>query len=130
MKQSVFQSAKSGLNSPWIIGQCWIWGIILLGSFLLALLFNFTTFSSNQMPMFAYGLNICAILAGGFFTAKKSGKKGWYYGGLQGIIYTALIMLIGFLAFDARLNIHPLLFVTSAFGIGAVGGMMGVHQAR
>jgi len=130
MKQSVLEAAKSGLNTPWVIGQCWIWAIVLLGSFILALIFNFTSFPTTQMPLFAHGLNAGAIWAGGFFTAKRSGKKGWYYGGLQGLVYAALIMLIGFLAFDARLMIHPLLFTTLAFGIGALGGIFGVNAAR
>lgn len=130
MKQSFFQTAKNSLQSPWLLGQCWIWGIILLGSFLLAIVFNFTSFPSSQMNLFAYALNIVAISAGGFFTAKKSKQKGWLYGGLQGIIYSALIMMIGFLAFDAHLSIHPLIFVLGAFGFGAVGGMIGVYQAR
>jgi putative membrane protein (TIGR04086 family) len=130
MKETWLDSAKKGWRSPWVSGQLLIWSIILVGSFLVALFLRFSSLESNQLSVIAYLLNAVALFAGGFFTAKKTGKKGWYYGGIQGFIYTIIILFIAFLAFDSLPTVHLMLFFLSAFGISSIGGIIGVNQSK
>lgn len=113
------------LKSPWIAGQSTIWLLIFIGSFLIACLLRFTSLDAGVLPMMAYSINALAIFLGGLISGKSAGKKGWYYGGFQGIIYTLSLLLIGFLAFDQMIQVNPFLFLICAFGLGALGGIWG-----
>ncbi|MBA4548619.1 TIGR04086 family membrane protein [Thermoactinomyces intermedius] len=130
MKEAFFDSAKKGVRSPWLIGQCVIWGIVLLGSLIVTLFLQYSTLSSHRLPMIAYALNFAALLSGGFVTARKSEYRGWMAGGIQGIIYALIILLIAFLAFDSLTSIHPLWLSLFSFGGGALGGIMGVQTKQ
>lgn len=115
----------SPLKSPWIAGQFTIWLLILTGSFLIACLLRFTSLNAEFLPIMAYSINALSIFTGGLIAGKSAGKKGWYYGGFQGVIYTLSLLLIGFLAFDQMIQINPFLFLVFAFGLGAIGGIWG-----
>ncbi|MBD1371722.1 TIGR04086 family membrane protein [Hazenella sp. IB182357] len=121
---------KSKLRSPLLLGQLIIWGIITLTSFFIAFLLRYTSFESVQVPMLAYATNFVSLLLGGFISGRFARAKGWLYGGIQGIIYALLLVIIGFLAFDTSLIINPLLFTICAFGLSAIGGIVGVNTTK
>lgn len=126
-KESLFGSFKWGWRSPWVAGQICIWGVVLVCSFITALMLKFTSLGSSQLPAISYAINALALLLGGFVSGRKAGQRGWYYGGLQGIIYAVILVLISFLAYDSRMMINPLVFVICAFLAGALGGISGVN---
>ena len=130
MKEAFFDSAKKGVRSPWIIGQCVIWGIVISGSLIITLFLQYSSLSSHRLPMIAYALNLVALFSGGFVTARKSEYRGWMAGGLQGIFYVLITFLIAFLAFDSLTSIHPLWLSLFSFAGGALGGIMGVQTKK
>jgi putative membrane protein (TIGR04086 family) len=130
MKETFLDMGKRGLSSPWLTGQLWIWGTVMAGSMATALLLRYSSLDSDLLPSIAYLLNALSLLAGGFMTGRKSGTKGWIHGGVQGLIYSAIILLLGFLAFDSSPTVHPLPFAICAFGLGALGGILGVNSRK
>ncbi|MBA4541351.1 MULTISPECIES: TIGR04086 family membrane protein [Thermoactinomyces] len=130
MKEAWFDSAKKGWQSPWIIGQLFIWGIIFIGSFIVAIFLRYSSLESADIPILSYILNGLALFAGGFVAGKKSGKRGLYYGAAQGIIYVAILLLIGFLAFDSLTTFHPFMFSAFAIGLSSLGGILGVNNSK
>ncbi|TCS96460.1 TIGR04086 family membrane protein [Hazenella coriacea] len=130
MKEMLLDSARRSWKSPLLLGQLFIWSLILLGSFMIALLIRYTSMGMDALPIIAYMINALALLIGGFVSGRRSKQRGWYYGGLQGIIYALLVMLIGFLAFDTAMVINPILFAISSFGISAIGGILGVNTGN
>lgn len=130
MKEMLLDSARRGWKSPLLLGQLYIWSLVLLGSFLIALLIRYTSLEMDALPIIAYLINALALLIGGFASGRRSQQRGWYYGGLQGIIYALLVMLIGFLAFNSAMVINPILFALSSFGISAIGGIIGVNTGN
>lgn len=118
------------LRSPWLSGQLAIWLFLLIGSLIVALLLRFTSFDANYLPLSTSIIHTLSLIGGGFISGKISGRKGWYFGGLQGIIYTLFLLLIGFLAFDKMININPFLFVICAFGLSSIGGILGEHHKK
>lgn len=117
-------------QSAWIAGQVAIWLLMLVGSFLVACLLQFTSFDASYLPLSAYILNALALLVGGWITGRKTKRKGWYFGGLQGVIYALCLLIIGFLAFDTMIRIHPFLFIICAFGLSAIGGIFGENTSK
>lgn len=104
--------------------------LVLIGALLATLLLSFTTMREGSLPYFTYIINAIALLVGGFVTGRRCGGKGWYYGGLTGLTYFLFILLIGFLGFDAPMQWSTFLFLFGAFGVAALGGILGVNSAN
>jgi putative membrane protein (TIGR04086 family) len=101
-----------------------------LGSLLTAILLSFTDLQESSLPYFTYAINFIGLLIGGIVTGRRCGGKGWYYGGLTGLAYFSLVILIGFLGFDAPLQLVTLFYLLGAFMISAAGGVIGVNMVR
>ena len=71
-----------------------------------------------------------ALLTGGFTAGKIAGRKGWYYGGLQGILYTLFLLCFSFLALDQMIQLNPFLLAIFAFGLSSIGGIFGEHTIK
>lgn len=82
---------------------------------------------SSNLETITFVLNGCGLLLSGFAAGRTSGKKGWFYGGAQGVLYALTLFSVSFLAFDTVMRINPLLFSTFAFGISAIGGIVGIN---
>ncbi|WP_028775579.1 TIGR04086 family membrane protein [Shimazuella kribbensis] len=124
------ETLRTGWHSPMVAGQMILWAFIFVLSLITALFLRFSSLETSSLPTITFCINAVSLLSAGFISGKRSGKKGWYYGGLQGIIYTLLIWLVAFLAFDTSMRVDPLIFGIFAFGIGALGGIFGVNTAR
>jgi len=116
-------------SSPIITGTITTMGLVLIGSVLTSLLLYFSNVSEMSLPYFTYCINGLSLLIGGWIAGKKGGRKGWYFGGLTGIAYFVLVMLIGFLAFDVSPGLNSLLYLAFAFILGALGGVFGVNMS-
>ncbi len=118
-------------NSASIVtGLLFTFGLVLIGSLVTALLISFTDLRENTLPYFSYAINMIGLLIGGMVTGRRCGSRGWYYGGLTGLAYFAFVLLVGFLGFDAPLELATLLYLLGAFVIGAAGGVIGVNMSR
>ncbi|RED64142.1 TIGR04086 family membrane protein [Cohnella lupini] len=113
--------------SPFASGLYWsgIW--LAIGAIALSIVLMGSSLSESNMLPWVFGVHGCASLAGGFVSAKRSGRRGWYFGMANGLVYTLLLLTISFLATDANWSsaVPILLLVTSL--AGAFGGMLGVN---
>jgi putative membrane protein (TIGR04086 family) len=113
--------------SPVASGLYWsgIW--LAIGALVLSILLLGSSLSESRLLPWVFGVHGCASLAGGFVSAKRSGRRGWYFGMANGLLYTILLLIISFLATDASwtLTVPILLAVTCL--TGAFGGMLGVN---
>jgi len=117
-------------SSPIVTGMLATVGLVLIGSILTSLMLHFSSMSEFSLSYFTYTVNGVSLLIGGLIAGKKGGHRGWYFGGLTGIAYFALLVLIGFLAFDVTPHLNALLYLAFAFMVGAVGGVFGVNLSN
>jgi putative membrane protein (TIGR04086 family) len=110
-------------------GLLYTLALVLIGALITALLLSFTNIREGSLPYFTYAINIIGLLLGGFITGRRCGAKGWYYGGLTGLSYFLLVLLIGYLGFDVPMQLLTLLYLLGAFFISAIGGIFGVNSA-
>lgn len=110
-----------------ITGLVYTFVLVLAGSLVTALLLAFTGLRESTLPYFTYTINVISLLIGGFVTGRRCGGRGWYYGGLTGLAYFLLILLIGFLGFDVPLSGLVLFYLFGAFILGSAGGVIGVN---
>ncbi|SMO38531.1 TIGR04086 family membrane protein [Melghirimyces algeriensis] len=128
MKQSgMGESARPLWHSPLLTGITIVLGTVLAGSVITALLLRFTGVEEASLPYFSYGINGTALFFGGWVAGRKAKEKGWLYGGITGILYVLIVLIIGFLAFDATIRVQPFLFTICATSLGSLGGVFGVN---
>ncbi|QQE73261.1 TIGR04086 family membrane protein [Brevibacillus composti] len=110
-------------------GLLYTLGLVLVGALIVALLLSFTSIRESSLPYFTYVINTIGLLVGGYVTGRRCGGKGWYYGGLTGLFYFLLVLLIGFLGFDAPMQWGTLFYLIGAFVMASIGGIFGVNAS-
>lgn len=99
-------------------------------TFFVSLLLLLTSMQENSLSVLIYFIHGIALLIGGFTTGRRIEEKGWYYGGLLGLVYCIIIVLIGLLGFQSSLNLTTILMFILTFSAGALGGMIGVNTRQ
>ncbi|MFC4600375.1 TIGR04086 family membrane protein [Cohnella hongkongensis] len=115
--------------SPVASGLYWsgIW--LAIGALVLSVLLTGSSLTESSMQPWVFGVHGFATLAGGFVSAKRSGRRGWYFGMANGLLYALLLLAISFLATDAGWSAAVPTFLLVACLSGAVGGMLGVNAS-
>ncbi|MFD0588268.1 TIGR04086 family membrane protein [Paenibacillus sp. GCM10027627] len=124
-------SPKSPLiGAPLLAGVVFslIW--LAIGALTLSLLLHFTDMKESNLASSALFIHSLSALAGGFTSGKRSEKKGWYNGGLLGLIYGIIIIIVSFLAANASISWNSVLILGAALLAGAFGGMIGVNLRK
>ncbi|WP_148505268.1 TIGR04086 family membrane protein [Paenibacillus beijingensis] len=117
-------------GSPLLSGLLYASVWLAAGAVLLSLLLHYGGLKEDGLPAGALGIHGISTLAGGFVSGKRSGFKGWYYGGALGLIYGLLVLIISFLAADAALSSRTALLLLIAALAGSFGGMIGVNWKK
>jgi putative membrane protein (TIGR04086 family) len=116
------------VSSPVLSGLIWssIW--LALGALFLSVMLTGNSLRESELVPWVFGIHGFASLAGGFVSARRSGRKGWYFGAVNGLLYMLFVLLTSFLATDATwsLRVPAILGLTGL--AGAFGGMLGVNS--
>ncbi|WP_274650019.1 TIGR04086 family membrane protein [Paenibacillus humicola] len=126
MKNVTKVQATSPMLSGILCAAVWL----AIGAAVLSLLLRFGSMDEASLPLYSLIVHGAAALAGGFVSGKRSGQRGWYYGGILGLAYGILILLTGFLAANAGIGVRTLTMLAVAAAAGALGGMFGVNARR
>ncbi|GIO34894.1 MULTISPECIES: TIGR04086 family membrane protein [Paenibacillus] len=118
------------IANPILSGLYYSFFWMMLGALILSLLLWSSGMNEQSLSRYVYVVHAAASLFGGLVAGKRSGKKGWYHGGLTGILYGALVIMIGFLALDSHLRTGDLLLLAAVFASSAIGGMLGVNLKK
>lgn len=117
-------------NYPVVIGTAYTLIIVLIGALITSLILSFTSVKEAALPAFIYVINVLALFIGGLVSGKREGKKGWYYGGLVGLTYYIIILLLIYLGFNSDLTFKNLYNLIGSFLISAFGGIIGVNVSN
>ncbi|GGH48344.1 putative membrane protein (TIGR04086 family) [Paenibacillus sp. JGP012] len=118
------------MSNPILSGLCHAFVWMFIGALILSFFLWMSGMREQDLSTYTYVVHGLSLIIGGFIAGKRSGEKGWYYGGLTGIVYGLLVLLIGFLALDASFNWKDSLQLLSAFVLAAFGGIFGVNTHR
>jgi len=118
---------KVRISSPVLSGLIWscIW--LGIGALLLSALLAVSSLREDGILPWVFGIHGAASLAGGFVSARRSGRKGWYFGAVSGAIYALLVVIASFLAMDTDWSLRIAALLGVACLAGAFGGMIGVN---
>ena len=97
--------------------------------FIAASILNLTQIPEYYSPGMIFIATAGGILYGSWYAGKNAGNRGWLNGGLVGIIYSLLVLVVGMLVFDKvgiEINLLSKFFLGAV--LGAAGGMWGVNS--
>lgn len=118
------------ISSPLLSGLINATICLLAGMIVLSLFLAWTDMKEQSLSVWVYIIHALASTFGGMASGKRAVRKGWYHGGLAGLIYSVIILLAGFLGFDASMDMQTLAMITLSFACGALGGMIGVNRKK
>jgi putative membrane protein (TIGR04086 family) len=104
--------------------------MMVLGTLIVSLLLLWSNVQESSLPTYGKIIHGIAIFVGGWVAGKRSGARGWYFGGVLGLLYALIVWIVGFLAYDNSLNLTSLALLSGSFGTGALGGMLGVNSKK
>jgi len=126
--KSVSSGVKAG--SPVLRGLMVSLVCMAAATIVASLLIKFTGMKEGSVTTSVYIIHSVSLFIGGLATGLRSGRKGWYYGGMMGILYSTVVILVGFLSYDAAFTTYTLILLGLSFAAGALGGMIGVNMRR
>ncbi|MDB5053427.1 MAG: hypothetical protein JWM44_1477 [Bacilli bacterium] len=124
------KSAAFRIESPIFAGMVYSFVIMGIGALIISFILAFTNQKENSLAFYAYIVHAISILIGGYVCGKRTNRKGWYHGGLLGILYAVIIWSVGFLGYDQAITIHIFFSLIAAYLVGAFGGILGVNNAK
>ncbi|MCL6636833.1 MAG: TIGR04086 family membrane protein [Alicyclobacillus sp.] len=128
MGLSMRDSLRSLRRFPLLYGVTWALFWAAVGTLLVSLWAHFASASDAHLRAAAYVIHCAAVLAGSFCSSRAAGERGWYYGGLTGLVYALAMMAIGAVVYDTFSFDPGGLFRTLVMAcIGAFGGILGVN---
>ncbi|MVO99648.1 TIGR04086 family membrane protein [Paenibacillus lutrae] len=117
------------LSSPFLTGLLHSLGALVIGTLLTSFILWSSSAQESSLSTLAYITHGLSIFIGGWVSGKRAGRKGWYFGGMLGLIYSVSVWVAGFLAFDTPFQPGTILLVGLAFAAGALGGIIGVNSS-
>lgn len=118
------------ISSPLISGMIYAFLIMGGAALLISFLLLLSGMKEQSLSLYSFVIHGIALFIGGFMSGKRASNKGWYHGGLLGLVYSLIVIFVAFLGFDSALSFHTLLFVALAFAVGAFGGAIGVNISK
>lgn len=118
------------ITSPLFSGLVYSFTMMTIGTIVTSLFLLLTSTQESSLHTLTTIIHAVSLFIGGWVSGKRAGSRGWYHGGMVGLFYFILIFLVGFLAFDAGLNLQSLQLLGILFAAGALGGILGVNTQK
>lgn len=103
------------------------YGITVVFIFIFSLLLTFTNLSESRVPLLNTVTMVVAIASASIYGARNIKEKGYIVGGLIGISYYLILILLNILFLNSFSLIFSITRLLISFVTGAVGGMIGIN---
>lgn len=127
---NIKQASQVRIGSPMLTGLLYAFFAMAASALVASVIVTASDQGEAVLPIYAYIIHGISILIGSFASGRKSGSKGWYHGGLLGLVYSIIVLIIGFLSFDKGMDLSVLQFAAAAFAAGVLGGIFGVNTRK
>lgn len=92
-----------------------------------ALILSVSTIPESSGDIFGIFTVIISVFSGGFVCAMKQGKNGWLSGGIVGLIYFFIVIIIISSIPALSLSLFSLVNLLLSFVIGGIGGTLALN---
>lgn len=118
------------ISSPLLSGLLYALFMMAIGTVIVSLLLLWSNVQESSLPAYGKIIHGLSVFVGGWVSGKRAGSRGWYHGGVLGVLYAIVVGIVGFLAYDNGLSLASLALLCGAFASGALGGMLGVNSRK
>lgn len=125
---------RSAGPAPRVDGRAVAAGVIatfaltVMVSAALAVAIYLTDITETHVSGILYYVGLLSVAVGGGVAARRASSRGWLHGGLAGLAYVVLSLVIGSLLFPgSAVLVDAGRKLVTAFVAGAVGGVVGVN---
>ncbi|WP_425446030.1 TIGR04086 family membrane protein [Dethiothermospora halolimnae] len=127
MRQNISTGNKSyGINL--VKGLIFSYIITIVLIFIASLILTYTDLSIDSLSVIKSIIMILSIALGAIYLSMKNNKKGWLNGGIVGLLYVVIMIIIGSIINNSfSLDSYVLIKLIIALITGAIGGMIGVN---
>ena len=95
---------------------------------LLTIILFLTPLTEGAVPYVTYITSIFSIIIGAAYASKRIQSKGWLNGGLTGLTYIIILLLLSrAFGVETGVNLHLATKVLLAFALGSIGGILGLN---
>ena len=115
---------KLGLSFIYIIGT------ILVLTFITTILSYFNILNDKITSIVKIIIPIISMLIGGFYIGKNSFKKGFLEGLKLGGIFSCILIIFNYLAFNNSFKLKYLLFYLILIITSILGSMIGINKKK
>lgn len=93
-----------------------------------SLLLTYSSLRENKMPLLNTIIMMTSITSGSIYVARKVKEKGWINGGVLGIGYYLILIILNFIFLKPLiLDIFSISKLVLACIIGIIGGIIGIN---
>ncbi len=118
------------VKPPLMTGLIYSFVFMAVCTIILSLMLWLSDFREHSLSTAAYVIHGASVLTGGFAAGRHSLRKGWMNGGLVGLFYAGIIILVGFLGFNAGFSLQTLLLTGLCLVAASAGGILGVNTRK
>lgn len=132
MKNRLWSDIKTDFKgSPLVLGVIISFATSLLCTLVMAGVYTWSNISESTLPYTAYTINAVSALIGSIAAARSAQERGWYYGGLSALLFSAILALVGSLVdWSTAFQVETILRILLLALIGAFGGIIGVNLGK
>lgn len=113
-----------------LYGLIAIFMMLITSSLFFSLLLRFTSVQESSLQYIITGVSFITLFAGGFISGGKGKQKGWFLGGITGLIYSVVIFLFAFLGTDQLFSMEQTIYHVCYTLICMMGGILGVNLSK
>lgn len=93
-----------------------------------SLLLTFTSIKESRITLLNTVVMISSVTAGSIYMSRRTKEQGWINGGLIGLAYYLILIILGFLFLKPMvIDIFSLSKFLMAVITGVIGGMIGIN---
>jgi len=113
-----------------LYGLITIFMMLITSSLLFSLLLRFTSVQESSLQYIITGVSFITLFVGGFISGGKGKQKGWFLGGITGLVYSIIIFLFSFLGSDQLFTMEQFIYHLCYTLICMMGGILGVNLSK
>lgn len=111
---------------PILYGTAWSLFVAVIGTLAVSLWVQYSHISDVHLVALAYVIHCLAVLVGSVHAGRSTSDKGWFSGGVTGLVYAVLMIIIGVTLYNTfSIDKAGLFRVLLMVFIGAFGGIIG-----
>jgi len=114
---------------PVLYGLAWALFWAVVGTIAVGIWANYDNLHPTAVIVSVYVVHGVAIVTGGITASRHAGTRGWFYGGITGLVYSLLMVVIGFIVYNTFVLDAPgILRICILTLVGAFSGVIGVNM--